>query len=134
MRRTRQVSGKILVGMEGLGVPDPDQWKQRAWELARINGRSEPSALDWEEASRELHGQGGGADSGLSEAERLEGLGYGEAAELAEGALGLSGAMREVERSTAEELVREGMEEAEHERMLQGQEAGQEPEAQPFEE
>lgn len=138
MRRAKVVSGKILVGMEGLGLPDPDLLQQRAWEVARIAGREEPNALDWEEASRELHGQGVAAESVNGGTERLEAtgaggevLGYGEAGDLRE--VMLSG-LGETERSTGEELVREGVEEAEHERMLLGQQEGMEPEGEPIEE
>jgi hypothetical protein len=138
MRKPRTVTGKIVLGMEGLGVPDGDLWQQRAWEVARIQGREEPNALDWEEASRELHGMGVSGESVTGGAERLEatgvggeGLGYGEAGDLRE--VTLSGSV-EMERSTGEELVREGLEEAEHERMLLGQSEGLEREGEPLEE
>ena len=112
MNMKRPVSGKILVGSKGLGVADPDLLRRRAFEIAQIQERAIPDANDWEEASRELHGhrfpEGTGSETAQMEPEGEE---SGR----------LHGPLRpEDELNVVEELVREGMEEAEHERMLLG--------------
>jgi hypothetical protein len=112
MDMKRPVSGKILLGSKGLGVADPDLLKKRAFEIAQIQERSSPDTNDWEEASRELHGhrfpEGTGAENARMEVE-------------GEGVSGIHARRRpEDEVNIVEELVREGMEEAEHERMLLG--------------
>lgn len=112
MNMKRPVSGKILLGSKGLGVADPDLLKKRAFEIAQIQERSSPDANHWEEASRELHGhrfpEGTGAENARMEVE-------GEAVS------GIHARLRpEDEVNIVEELVREGMEEAEHERMRLG--------------
>jgi hypothetical protein len=112
MNMNRPVSGKILVGSKGLGVADPDLLRKRAFEIAQIQERSIPDVSDWEEASRELHGhrlpEGTGSENARTEAEGAE-------------SRRPHGALRpDDEINVVEELVREGMEEAEHERMLLG--------------
>ena len=110
MNMNRPVSGKILVGSKGLGVADPDLLRKRAFELAQIQERAIPDLSDWEEASRELHGhrlpEGTGREIARTEAEGAE-------SRMPHGAL-----RPDEEIYVVEELVREGMEEAEHERML----------------
>jgi hypothetical protein len=107
MNMRRPVTAKILVGAEGLGTPDVDLVQKRAWEVAEIEEHSAPTAADWAEARRELHGRGALVEGGapLEELFSLEGAGP---------ALFRS----EAEPNLGEELIREGMEEAEHERML----------------
>ena len=112
MNMKRPVSGKILLGSAGLGVPDLDLLQKRAFEIAQIQERSTPDANDWEEASRELHGhrlpEGTGTESARMEVE-------------SKGLSGIQARLHpEDEVNIVEELVREGMEEAEHERMLLG--------------
>jgi hypothetical protein len=127
---------KIVVGAEGLGVADALLVQERARELASIEGREEPDSRDWERAVRELHGRGhsegsratgwvsesqGGdirevrpEDAGTrGEEEGGMNSGVGER-EGAEGSGGVEGP------AVGEELWREGMEEAEHERMFLG--------------
>ena len=110
MNMNRPVSGKILVGSKGLGVADPDLLRKRAFEIAQIQEHAIPDLGDWEEASRELHGhrlpEGTGSEIARTEAE-------GDESRRPHGAL-----RPDDEISVVEELVREGMEEAEHERML----------------
>ncbi len=50
------LSGKILYGTRGLGVPTPATVSQRAKELALIEGRAEANEIDWHRAFLELHG------------------------------------------------------------------------------
>lgn len=120
MNMNRPVSGKILVGSKGLGVADPDLLRKRAFEIAQIQERTIPDVSDWEEARRELHGH------------RLpEGMGNENARTAVEGAESRKphGALRpDDEINVVEELVREGMEEAEHERMLLGHKPSEEEE------
>lgn len=107
MNIRRPVSAKILVGAEGLGTPDQDLVEKRAREVAAIQGHEIPTVADWEEARRELHGRGASNEvAPLIE----EHVGVGEAF----GAVVGNGD----ETNLGEELIREGMEEAEHERMF----------------
>jgi hypothetical protein len=109
MNKRRPVSAKILVGAEGLGTPDQDLLEKRAWEVAAIQGHEIPTVADWDEARRELHGRC--ADNELA-----------AVVEDGEGGMELIGVSmgngEGDETNLGEELVREGMEEAEHERML----------------
>jgi hypothetical protein len=109
----RAVSGKILLGNQGLGVPDADLLQQRAFEIARIEEREIPNLDDWEAARREIHGHR--LDPNMQDTEGLP-------PELAPGPVErVSGNLeREDDINLVEELIREGMEEAEHERMLLG--------------
>lgn len=110
MNTRKPVSAKIMLGAEGLGTPDQDLVEKRAREIAEIQEHEIPTATDWEEARRELHGRGVSS----------EGMcGVGGVGEN----IGLSGEFglrlgRQDEANLGEELIREGMEEAEHERML----------------
>ena len=109
----RPVPAKILQGHHGLGVPDPELLQKRAFEIARIQERAIPNMEDWEEADRELHGHRfapSQSDEGVLPAELAPGP-----VEHVSGTLELDDALNLVE-----ELIREGMEEAEHERMLLG--------------
>ena len=123
MRETKRVSAKIVFGGAGLGVPDGEMLKRRAFEVAKIEGRDLPNANDWSEARRELQGR----ETGVS----FTGGGSGVAPESeslavvqGEGSGVMGESWGEESRSPGEELVREGMEEAEHERMVLGHESG----------
>jgi hypothetical protein len=107
----RPISGKILVGHQGLGVPDTEILQQRAFEIARIQEREIPNSDDWEAAQREVHGHR--LDPNSMESEILP-------SELAPGPVERVSGHLEMEDdiNVVEELIREGMEEAEHERML----------------
>jgi len=118
MKISRPVSGKILSHGEGLGTPSADTVRQRAQELALIDGRETPTEQDWKRAFLEVHG--GHHEPGL----------YGEDNEMV-------GAITETDRvaptlgrhvhqadidggeSLGEELISEGLEEASHDRMLE---------------
>lgn len=116
MSQTRPASAKIIQHAEGLGAPNAEHVRIRAQELAIIAGRTEYNEEDWREAKRELHG---GHMSPASECEmEMEAVVSGH--DMVAGSLG-----HHVENVTAldaenlgEELVAEGMDEAEHERML----------------
>lgn len=96
-----------MVGARGLGTPDQQLVEQRAREIAEIQEREIPSPVDWEEARRELHGRGVANEVACAvdgEGGRSERFGVQVG--------------NQDEANLGEELIREGMEEAEHERML----------------
>lgn len=51
-----QSRGKILSGTEGLGTVSPQMLEERAREIARSDGRSQPNDLDRTRAREELIG------------------------------------------------------------------------------
>ena len=107
---------KIIQHSQGLGIPSTEMVRQRATELARIDGRSEYNDADWHQAKRELHGGH----------EFLANDGAAEmAAYVSERDMVISDVGHRVEtfgpdgaESMGEELVAEGMEEAVHDQML----------------
>lgn len=107
MNIRKPVNAKIMVGARGLGTPDQDLVEQRAREIAEIQEREIPSPVDWEEARRELHGRSIANDVACA----VDGQGW--RSERFGVQLGTQD-----EANLGEELIREGMEEAEHERML----------------
>ncbi len=116
MSHIRPTSAKIIQHAEGLGAPNADHVRLRAQELAIINGRSEYSEEDWREAKRELHGgHTPSADEGELEMQALV-----SGHDMVAGSLGhhVENVMSSESESLGEELVAEGMDEAEHERML----------------
>ena len=105
-----------------MGTPDMDLVEKRAREVAEIQEHPFPNAADWAEARRELHGMSGEqdppveADLGSSGA---AGVSFEELQEsFPELRAVLGRASREEDPTVGEELINEGMEEAEHERML----------------
>ena len=107
---------KIIQHSQGLGVPSTEMVRQRATELARIDGRSEYNDVDWHQAKRELHGGH----------EVLASDGSAEmAAMVSEHDMVICDVGHRVETfgpdgadSMGEELIAEGMEEAVHDQML----------------
>ncbi|MDR3401611.1 MAG: hypothetical protein P4L99_03850 [Chthoniobacter sp.] len=107
---------KIIHHSEGLGTPCAATVRQRAQELAKINGHEEFNEEDWREAKRELHGghqtndTNGDMDmtSAISEHDMVTSS-MGHHVEN----VGLDD-----QNSMAEELIAEGMDEAVHEQML----------------
>ena len=112
----KPTSAKIIHHSEGLGAPCADTVRQRARELAKINGHEEFNDDDWREAKRELHGghqtndTNGDMDmtSAISEHDMVTSS-MGHHVEN----VGLDD-----QNSMAEELIAEGMDEAVHEQML----------------
>ena len=102
------LSGKIVVGSHGLGVPDADLVQRRAWEVAQIQAHEAPTSADWDDARRELHGRSLPTEFPAELGESLRPY----------SGRGLNAVTSRDEATLGEELVREGMEEAEHERML----------------
>jgi len=125
--------GILSVNSAGIGTVTEDMVRQRALELAVINGRTEKdmTVFDWEQATRELTGEKDidPKDAILNaapESERWDPLpgSTGHKVETSadddEDAEG---------RSDSEQLVEQGIAEAEHDQMVQAAKAEQEEEA-----
>lgn len=116
MSQNRPASAKIMQHAEGLGAPHPEQVRLRAQELAIINGRTEYSEHDWREAKRELHGGHAEIEDDRGyEIEAMISVRDMIAGSVGHHAENLPSAESD---SLGEELVAEGMDEAEHEQML----------------
>ncbi|MCF7838855.1 MAG: hypothetical protein K9N49_09525 [Candidatus Marinimicrobia bacterium] len=106
MQAAQPSSGRIERQGRGVGGPTPDTVRRRAQELAEISGRAtdDVTTADCERAARELQGEAvtPAADESLESGAKVAG------GELADG------------QQITEEAVKEGVREAEHERMLAG--------------
>jgi hypothetical protein len=115
MNSNRHPYAKILVHADGLGVPSPEMVRQRARELARIDGRAEHTEQDWQKAKQELHG--GHPHSWDDEVDRMP-------QSISERDMTATDNGHHVENllggedNMVEELVAEGMDEAVHDQML----------------
>jgi hypothetical protein len=114
MSRSDVRCAKILSHDAGLGIPDPEMVRQRAREIARINGRDPRhySEADWLQAKLELHGG--------HELDGDEPVRFFSGHDPAAGSTGHQApklGSDELE-NIGEELIAEGMEEALHERMV----------------
>ena len=116
MSTMKPASGKIIQHSAGLGAPSAETVRQRARELARIDGREEFNDEDWQEAKREL--QGGHEPSDTNGEMNM-------AAMVSEHDMIATSVGHHVENfgfddqsNVAEELIAEGMDEAVHEQML----------------
>src|SRR5215213_3741642 len=117
MDKMRTPMAKIVVHSRGLGAPTPDLVRQRAEELATINGHAEYTEGDWQQARIELHGAHS-PDGALSEEMAIATM-VSEPDMLAVNVGHHTERVRlDDDRNLVEELWLEGMEEAEHERML----------------
>jgi len=109
-------TSKIINHAGGMGVATVEDVRQRALELAKIDGRTEMQHTDtyWAQAQYELHG---GHDTNHSDDE-VSTLLVGP--DMVAGSLGHHVPNYSADESefAAEELYKEGMEEAEHEQML----------------
>lgn len=119
MRFARPVFGKILEHGEGLGVPSPETVRQRALEIALTEGRSMISKPDWKRAVKELHG--GHHAVGDSDGEDSEMAAATSERDMVSPGLGhhMNHLAADGDISMGEELVAEGLDEAEHDRMVQ---------------
>jgi hypothetical protein len=123
MKQSRMPLGKIVNHANGLGAPSMETVRERATELAMIDGRTEYNERDWERAKVELHG-GHSSIWGDSEDEMV--------ASVSERDMTVSDLGHRVENiryddaDNALELVAEGMDEAVHDQMLQAAKLGQE--------
>ncbi len=125
MKENPQQQGILTEHATGIGTVTRGMVRQRAVELALINGRAaqEVSKSDWEQAKRELTG---GAETDPKE-EVLESAPESERWDPVPGSPGRK--VPEVSRedqdeeghSMTEKLVEEGVGEAEHDQMLQAE-------------
>jgi len=101
-----------------MGTPSADTVRQRAAELALIDGRSTPNEQDWKHAFLELHGGHHDPNAHDGDSEMLSGM-----SETDSVAPSLGRHIRQAEtdggESLGEELIAEGIEEANHDRMLE---------------
>lgn len=117
-KRSLTSDGKFIDHSHGLGTVTAEMVSQRAHEIAEINRRAEnkPTPGDWEEARRELTSVGRPANDPMDE------IPADKRWDPVPGTRGVKtdtvGA--EDEQTLAETLVNEGLEEAEHEHMVEG--------------
>ena len=121
MRETRSPEQKahIIVHDEGMGVPTPDRIEKRARELAIINGRAASGYTeeDFRQAKLELMQEPDPDDEEMEEKDLPFEPGSGDVLGGRETqAENFGGAD---ESSVAEELIREGLDEALHDEMLE---------------
>lgn len=117
MDKMRLPMARILVHSEGLGALTSEQVRQRARELALINGHEVYTQGDWQQAKIEMHG--GHLPNGEFEDEMAAPAMVSERDMLsAEVGHHTPRVKPEDDGNVVEELWQEGMEEAEHERML----------------
>jgi hypothetical protein len=113
----------LIINSTGIGTVTRKMVRERATELAVINGRSaqDVSKSDWEQAKRELTGE---PDEDPKEA-ILESAPESERWDPLPGAAGHIVPVTSIDgedddgRSMSERLVEEGVQEAEHDQMLQ---------------
>jgi len=120
----RPTPAKIIQHSQGLGAPSADTVRQRARELATIDGRAEFNEGDWVQAKRELHG---GHESNDTDGE-MEMASIVSEHDMVAGSLGhhVENMGVDDQNSMAEELIAEGMDEAVHEQMLAARRQGDE--------
>jgi hypothetical protein len=119
---TRNADARIEHRGQGVGPPTTEMLEERAREIARIDGRP-PDQVTKEDrlrASQELHGE---TLDLAAEIERSDLVASGNPANLAVETGYEALTVRPAdEQQAAERAVKEGRREAEHERMIQGQE------------
>ncbi len=107
-------------------MPCADTVRQRALELARIDGRDEHNERDWLEAKRELHGghETNDTNGEMDISEVISGH------DMVASSLGhhVANVGLDDQENMAEELIAEGMDEAVHEQMLAAREEEDEDE------
>jgi hypothetical protein len=123
MNTTKRQRGKMSEHFHGMGTPTRDSVAERAREIAVTNGRlpEQFTEADWEQARRELTGVRSRANDEVDV----------DAASAWDPAPGTGGHALDVrnpsdEQTVAEELVQEGVEEANHEQMVEGNRASRE--------
>jgi hypothetical protein len=120
MKATETIKGRISRRLDGLGTVTPEMVEQRAREIALINGRAaeEFNEADLEEAQAELTG----AVALEEQREEEPGPGAGTLRDMVPGTSGHKNAPKlpSDDQRVAEQLVQEGVDEAEHHSMLAG--------------
>jgi hypothetical protein len=109
-----QLRGKILRGTEGIGTVTPQMVEQRAREIAQSDGRAEVNDLDRTRAREELIGPVSSSDRPPTREEpgrdwQMPLVSTGEKAPTVR---------PEDEQNIPEELIEEGVEEADHDQRL----------------
>lgn len=119
MSTMKPQSAKIINHSEGLGMPCAETVRRRARELAQIDGREEHNEADWRAAKRELHGGQAHHDTN-GEADLSEMISEHD---MVASSLGHHAAKLgfDDQDSLGEELIAEGMDEADHEQRLAAQ-------------
>jgi hypothetical protein len=120
MKATETIKGRISGRFNGLGTVTPEMVEQRAREIALISGRvaEEFNEADLEEARAELTG----ADALEEQREEEPGAAAGSLRDIVPGTSGhkIAPKLPSDEQRMAEQLVQEGVDEAEHHSMLAG--------------
>jgi hypothetical protein len=119
MKENRIEEGRFIEHAQGLGTVTPAMVRQRARELAVINGRSPHHFLDsdFEQARRELTGEEGLVPEPTAADELPESSRWDPVPEsVGQEALKVPAPD---EQTFAEKLVEEGVEEAEHDQMVE---------------
>ena len=116
MSTMKKQSAKIIHHSAGMGTPCAETVRQRARELAEIDGRNEFNEGDWREAKRELHG--GHEQNDTNGEMDMETMISGH--DMVTSSLGHHATKMgfDDQDNMAEELIAEGMDEAVHEQML----------------
>ena len=114
MNEAQPTSGKILRGTEGLGTVTPQMIEERAREIARSDGRSQPNDLDRNYAREQLTGA-------TSDSEKLptrEEPGRDWQMPLVSTGEQAPSVRPEDNENIVEKLIQEGIEEADHDQRL----------------
>jgi hypothetical protein len=125
MKKNPLNKGIIMENAAGIGTVTPAMVEARARELAAINGRSQPSEADYQQAKRELTGE---AETDPQE-ENVESIRESDGWDPVPGSTGRQAAesLGEDEdaegRSESAQLFEEGVNEAEHDQMRRAAEA-----------
>lgn len=117
MKKMRPHTAKILIHSEGMGAPHVGLVRQRAEELALINGHPRYTEEDWRQAKIELHG-GHGPDGELTDEMAMAVMVSERGMVAADVGHHADRMAMEDDGNIVEELWQEGMEEAEHDRMV----------------
>lgn len=117
-KRHESSDGKVAQHSRGLGTVTPEMVTQRAQEIALINRRQndKPTPEDWQEAKRELTGTSDSSSDSLDE------IPVSKRWDPVPGSTSRHATNRppDDEQSVAESLVESGVEEAEHDQMVEG--------------
>ena len=107
-------SGKIISGTEGIGIVTPQMIEKRAREIARTDGRTQANDLDRSRAREELTGAASDSERATTREEpgrdwQMPLVSTGEKAPTVR---------PEDDENIPEKLIREGVEEADHDQRL----------------
>lgn len=128
MKKNPLNKGIIMENADGIGTVTPAMVEARARELSAINGRSEPSEADYQQAKRELTGE---EETDPQDESRGETVPESDGWDPVPGSTGRQAAesLGEDEdaegRSESAQMFEEGISEAEHDQMRQASRADQ---------